>query len=161
MINFLRTGSFALVIALTSTLTCLTPAATVNADNRSPIVVAFQEESIPAADLSPSPAASSSPSSSTPSSPAVDSNPDSATWERVPGSPSAPAAQASPAEFQSVSAPAASVPAVPPPPAEIPPAMDVGALTPTPQISDSSLEPLIAAAPTPARAPSLRITAQP
>jgi tetratricopeptide (TPR) repeat protein len=36
--------------------------------------------------------------------------------------------------------------------------MDVGALTPTPQISDSSLEPLIAAAPDPARAASLRIT---
>jgi tetratricopeptide (TPR) repeat protein len=36
--------------------------------------------------------------------------------------------------------------------------MDVGAVMPTPQISDSSLEPLINAAPTPARAASLRIT---
>jgi tetratricopeptide (TPR) repeat protein len=36
--------------------------------------------------------------------------------------------------------------------------MDVGALTATPQISDSSLAPLINAAPTPARAASLRIT---
>jgi tetratricopeptide (TPR) repeat protein len=43
-------------------------------------------------------------------------------------------------------------------PAEIPPAMDIGSLTPTPQVSDSSLEPLINTAPTPARAASLRIT---
>jgi len=38
--------------------------------------------------------------------------------------------------------------------------MDIGSLATTPQISDSSLEPLIAAAPTPARAASLRITEQ-
>jgi len=36
--------------------------------------------------------------------------------------------------------------------------MDVGSVMPTPQISDTSLQPLIAAAPTPARAASLRIT---
>jgi len=47
---------------------------------------------------------------------------------------------------------------VPPQPAEIPPAMDVGSVMPTPQISDNSLQPLITAAPTPARAASLRIT---
>ncbi|HSU91715.1 MAG TPA: hypothetical protein VLI44_09690, partial [Sporolactobacillaceae bacterium] len=122
-----------------------------------PVVVnAFQEESIPAADLAqPSPAASPSASSPPTSLAPADSNPDSSSWQQVPN---APAAQASPAGFQAVSAPAAAVPAVPPQPAEIPPAMDVGALTPTPQISDSSLAPLINAAPTPARAASLRIT---
>jgi hypothetical protein len=146
-----RPGSFALAIALM----WLTPAA-VHAADRSPVLIAFQEESIPAADLSPSPAASPAPPSAS-SSPAVDSNPDSATWERVPGTQSAPAAQASPAQFQAVSA-APSSPAIPPPPAEIPPAMDVGSLTPAVQVSDSSLEPLITAAPTPARAASLRIT---
>ncbi len=143
-----RAGSFALAIAL-----MLLTAAAVNAASPSPLVVAFEEESIPAADLAPpGPAASSSP--------AAESNPDSATWERVPVSPSAPAAQGSPAGFKAVSVPAASSPAMPQAsaPAEIPPAMDIGSLTPTPQVSDSSLEPLINTAPTPARAASLRIT---
>jgi len=123
------------------------------------VVNAFQEESIPAADLA-QPSAAASPSASSPptSLAPADSNPDSNSWERVPTPVSGPAAQASPAGFQAVSAPAASVPAIPPQPVEIPPAMDVGALTPTPQISDSSLAPLINAAPTPARAASLRIT---
>ena len=43
-------------------------------------------------------------------------------------------------------------------PAEIAPAIDVGSIATTPQISDSSLAPLIDSAPTPARAASLRIT---
>jgi hypothetical protein len=124
----------------------LLTAAAVNAASPSPLVLAFEEESIPAADLAPS-----SPSASP--SPAGESNPDSATWERVPVSPSAPAAQASPAGLEAVS-----VPAAPAAPVDIPPAMDIGSLTPTPQISDSSLQPLINTAPTPARAASLRIT---
>src|SRR6266849_4330303 len=134
MISFLR-----IKLALAIVLMSLTPAA-VNAASRAPIVIAFQEESIPAADLAqPSPAASSSAPSSASSpptslAPAADSNADPGSWERVPTAPSAPAAQASPAGFQAVSAPAAAVPAVPPQPAEIPPAMDVGALIPTPQI---------------------------
>ncbi len=45
-------------------------------------------------------------------------------------------------------------------PAEIAPAIDVGSIATTPEISDSSLAPLIASAPTPARAASLRITEQ-
>src|SRR5208282_74440 len=45
-------------------------------------------------------------------------------------------------------------------PAEIAPAIDVGSIATTPQISDSSLAPLIDTAPTPARAASLRITEQ-
>jgi len=144
MISFLR-------IKLTLAIVLIALTATV--------VNAFQEESIPAADLA-QPSAAASPSASSPptSLAPADSNPDSSSWERVPTPPSAPAAQASPAGFQAVSAPAASIPAIPPQPVEIPPAMDVGALTPTPQISDSSLASLINAAPTPARAASLRIT---
>jgi tetratricopeptide (TPR) repeat protein len=45
-------------------------------------------------------------------------------------------------------------------PAEIAPAIDVGSITTVPQVSDSSLAPMIATAPTPARAASLRITEQ-
>ena len=45
-------------------------------------------------------------------------------------------------------------------PADIAPALDAGSIATTPQISDSSLAPLIASAPTPARAASLRITEQ-
>jgi len=48
--------------------------------------------------------------------------------------------------------------AVPAQPAEIPPADGCRRRDATPQISDSSLAPLISAAPTPARAASLRIT---
>jgi Tfp pilus assembly protein PilF len=155
MINFLRTGSLAL-----ATLAMSLMPAVINAASRGPIIVAFQEESIPAADLA-QPSSAASPSALSPPTslaPATDSNPDSSSWERVPTPRSAPAAPASPAGFQAVSAPASAVPAVLQPPAEIPPAMDVGAVMPTPQISDSSLEPLINAAPTPGRAASLRIT---
>ena len=146
MISFLRIKT-----ALAIVLMALMPAAGVGA---------FQEESIPAADLA-QPSAASSPSASSPPTsiaPAAEANPDSSSWQQVPNSSSAPAAQASPAGFQAVSAPPAVVPAVPPQPAETPPAMDVGSVMPTPQISDSSLAPLINAAPTPARAASLRIT---
>jgi hypothetical protein len=145
MINFLR-----IKVTLAIILMSLTPA----------VVSAFQEESIPAADLAPPNAAASPSASSPPTSltPAVQSNPDSNSWQQVPNAPSAPGAQASPAGFQAVSAPLASGPAIPPQPAEIPPAMDVGSVMPTPQISDTSLQPMINAAPTPARAASLRIT---
>jgi Flp pilus assembly protein TadD len=150
MTNFVRTIGIALAM-----VPMLLTAGAVDAAGPSPIVVAFQEESIPAADLAaPSPAASASP--------AADSNSDSDTWEKVPTPPSAPAAQASPGGFKAVSVAPPTSPVVPQAaaPAEIPPAMDIGSLATTPQISDSSLEPLIAAAPTPARAASLRITEQ-
>lgn len=148
MINFLRTIGIALAL-----VSMLLIAAAVDAAGPSPIVVAFEEESIPPADLAaPSPAASPSP--------AADSNSDSDTWEKVPTPPSAPAAQASPGGIKAVSVVPPSSPVVPPAaaPVDIPPAMDIGSLAPTPQISDSSLEPLINSAPTPARAASLRIT---
>ena len=149
MINFVRTIGIALAI-----VPMLLIAAVADAAGSSPIVVAFEEESIPAADLAaPSPAASPS---------AADSNPDSDTWEKVPTPPPVPAAQASPGGFKAVSVAPPPSPVVPQAaaPAEIPPAMDIGSLATTPQISDSSLEPLINAAPTPARAASLRITEQ-
>jgi tetratricopeptide repeat protein len=144
MTNLLRTIGIAL--ALVSTLLI---AAVVDAAGPAPIVVAFEEESIPAADL---------PASSPAASPAADSNSD--TWEKVPTPPSASAAQASPGGFKAVSVAPVSSPVVPQAaaPADIPPAMDIGSVAPTAQISDSSLEPLINAAPTPARAASLRIT---
>jgi Tetratricopeptide repeat len=147
MINFLRPVGIALALGV-----MLLNAGAVDAAGN-PVVVAFEEESIPAADLA-SPSAAASPS------PADDSNPESGTWEKVPTSVSAPGAQASPGGFKAVSAVPPSSPAVPQAAAsvDIPPAMDIGSLTPTPQISDSSLEPLINAAPTPARAASLRIT---
>jgi hypothetical protein len=148
MISLLRTIRIALILVPT-----LLIAAAVDAASTSPIVVAFEEESIPAADLAaPSPAASPSP--------AAESNSD--TWEKVPTPPSAPAAQASPGGIKAVSIAPSASPVVPPAaaPAEIPPAMDIGTFAPTPQISDSSLDPLINAAPTPARAASLRITEQ-
>ena len=124
------------------------------------LVAVLEEQSIPAQDLAaPSPGAPSSPAES-PSpgaapSPAADTNPSSGEWVAV------PAGQATPAESQSPMA--NSSPAAPSPassPADIAPAIDVGSIATTPQISDSSLAPLIDTAPTPARAASLRITEQ-
>lgn len=124
------------------------------------LVAVLEEQSIPAQDLAaPSPGAPSSPAES-PSpgaapSPAADTNPSSGEWVAV------PAGQATPAESQSPTA--NSSPAAPSPassPADIAPAIDVGSIATTPQISDSSLAPLIDTAPTPARAASLRITEQ-
>jgi hypothetical protein len=150
MINSLRSIGIALALVV-----ILLQAVLVHAADPSRLVVAFEEESIPAADLgSPSPAASPSPSE--------DSNSGSDTWQKVPTTqPPASAAQASPTGFQAVSTAPPGSPAIPqaaPTAADIPPAMDIGSLAATPQISDSSLEPLIQVAPTPARAASLRIT---
>ena len=119
-----------------------------------PIVLAeLQEESIPAQDLAaPSPAAGSSPTAA--SSP--DANSDSGAWVAV------PAGKAAPDEHQvpvsNPMPPAAQSPPVNP--ADIAPAIDVGSIATTPQISDSTLAPLIDTASTPARAASLRITEQ-
>ena len=129
------------------------------ADNRPIVLAELQEESIPAQDLAaPSPAAATSPGAA--ASPATGSNPDtnsdSGEWVAVPAGKAAPAANAVP-----VSNPMpAAVQAPPLAPAEIAPAIDVGSIATTPEISDSSLAPLISNAPTPARAASLRITEQ-
>ena len=129
------------------------------AESRPIVLAELQEESIPAQDLSsPSPAAATSPGAA--ASPAADAIPDtnsnSGQWVAVPAGKSAPAAQTLP-----VSNPVPPAMQAPPEaPAEIAPAIDVGSIATTPQISDSSLAPLITSAPTPARAASLRITEQ-
>lgn len=142
---------------------------------RAVILAVLREETIPGADL-PSPEASPSPSSE--ASPASEANPNPAAWVTVPASPPTPAAQSAPAS-KSTSAPAAAgfppespttndesgaaanpveSPAAQAAPTEVPPAMDIGAVTLTQQVSDASLDTLINSAPTPARAASLRIT---
>jgi len=141
-------------------LSTLPISATVSRAESRPIVLAeLQEESIPAQDLAaPSPDAATSPNAA--ASPAADTSPDtnsdSGEWTAVPAGKVPPAGHTIP-----VSNP------IPPPaqqppvsPAEIAPAIDVGSIATTPEISDSSLAPLIASAPTPARAASLRITEQ-
>jgi hypothetical protein len=149
----MRLGPFALAILL---LMLPISAGASRAD--SPIVVAeLQEESIPAQDLAaPSPGAAMSPaaapSQADDTGPDTNSNPED--WQALPPGQAPPAEREEPAAD---STPAAPAPATP---AEITPAIDVGSIATTPQISDSSLAPLIDSAPTPARAASLRITEQ-
>jgi hypothetical protein len=126
------------------------------AESRPIVLAELHEESVPAQDLAaPSPAAATSPGAAT--APADDTNddtnPDSGEWTAVPPGKAAPAERPVP-----VSIPMP--PAAQPSPADIAPAIDAGSIATTPQISDSSLAPLIASAPTPARAASLRITEQ-
>jgi hypothetical protein len=123
----------------------------------------LHEESIPAQDLvaPASPGASASPAADTNANPDTDTDTDSdngsGEWVSVPPGKAAPAAGALPVS-NPMPPPAAQAPPVNP--ADIAPAIDVGSISTTPQISDSSLAPLIATAPTPARAASLRITEQ-
>jgi tetratricopeptide repeat protein len=129
-----------------------------------PIVLAeLHEESFPAQDLAaPSPAAGTSPAAVT--SPAAassrdadtnpDTNSDSGEWVSVPPGKAAHDEPQSP--VSNSMQPAAQTPPVNP--ADVAPAIDVGSIATTPQISDSSLAPLIDTAPNPARATSLRIT---
>ncbi len=127
------------------------------AESRPIVLAELQEESIPAQDLAaPSPAAATSPGAA--ASPATetspDTNSDSGEWVTLPARKAAPAENTLP-----VSNPIPPAVQAPPlAPAEIAPAIDVGSIATTPQISDSSLAPLIDSAPTPARAASLRIT---
>jgi hypothetical protein len=152
----MRFSSFALTIFI-SMLPISASAAF--AESRPIILAELQEESIPAQDLAaPSPGAATSPGAA--ASPAADTSPgtnsDSGEWTAVPAGKTAPAGHAMP--VSNPMPPPAQQPAVNP--AEIAPAIDVGSIATTPQISDSSLAPLIASAPTPARAASLRITEQ-
>ena len=152
----MRFSSFAFTILIST----LPISATASLAESRPIVLAeLQEESIPAQDLAaPSPGAATSPGAA--ASPAADTSPDtnsdSGEWTAVPPGKTAPAGHAIPVS-NPMPAPAQQ-PAISP--AEIAPAIDVGSIATTPQISDSSLAPLIASAPTPARAASLRITEQ-
>ncbi|HEV2170136.1 MAG TPA: tetratricopeptide repeat protein, partial [Candidatus Binatus sp.] len=120
----------------------------------------LREESIGKQDLaSPEPASSpgavASPAAETNTAP--DSNSKSDDWKQVPAG-----GAAASDDDDDVPAPnAAAVPAAvasPATPAEIAPAIDAGSIATTPNVSDSSLQPLIDTAPTPARAASLRIT---
>jgi hypothetical protein len=118
----------------------------------------LREESIPAKDLAaPASSAAAPASPAAAPSPAGDTNPDMDSdeedWETVHPGQKPPAEREAP---MADSTPAA--PAVASAPAEVAPAIDVGSIATTPQISDSSLTPLIDTAPTPARAASLRIT---
>jgi hypothetical protein len=152
----MRFSPFALTIIL-STLPISASAAL--ADSRPIVLAELQEESIPAQDLpAPSPAAATSPGAA--ASPAAETNPDtnsdSGEWIAVPAGKAAPAEHTLPVSNPMPPA----VQAPPLAPAEIAPAIDVGSIATTPEISDSSLAPLINSAPTPARATSLRITEQ-
>src|SRR5579863_109543 len=149
----MRFGEFSLAIFLS---TLLISAGAVFAESRPIVLAELHEESIPAQDLAPpNPAAAASPGAAT--APAADTNdetnPDSGEWTAVPPGKTPPADRQMP-----VSNPMP--PAAQPSPAEIAPALDAGSIATTPEISDSSLSPLIATAPTPARAASLRITEQ-
>jgi hypothetical protein len=146
--------------ALTIFLSTLPISATVSRAESRPIVLAeLQEESIPAQDLAaPSPDAATSPNAA--ASPAADTSPDtnsdSGEWTAVPAGKAPPAGHTIPVS-NPIPPPAQQPPVTP---ADIAPAIDVGSIATTPEISDSSLAPLIASAPTPARAASLRITEQ-
>ncbi|MFZ0677593.1 MAG: tetratricopeptide repeat protein [Candidatus Binatus sp.] len=150
----MRFSQFTFAIFL-STLPIGTTAAL--AESRPIVLAELQEESIPAQDLAaPSPAAATSPGAAAlPAADAIpDTNSESGHWVAVPAGKAAPAAQNLPVSNPIPPA----VQAPPDAPAEIAPAIDVGSIATTPQISDSSLAPLITSAPTPARAASLRIT---
>jgi tetratricopeptide (TPR) repeat protein len=144
----MRLGPFAFAIVLS-----MLPISAIASQRQPTLVAKLEEESIPAQDLAaPSPAAAPSPGVAP--SPAADTNPNSNGWIAVPaGKPTTAESQAPIPNPSSSSEPPAA-------PADVAPAIDVGSIATTPQISDSSLAPLIGAAPTPARAASLRITEQ-
>ena len=117
----------------------------------------LHEETVPAEDLQApaSPAAAQSPSADT--NPDTNSNPED--WEPAHPAAKSPAQPEAP-EQAPAAGPTRTAPAPVASPAEIAPAIDVGSIATVPQVSDSSLAPMIATAPTPARAASLRITEQ-
>src|SRR5208282_3154401 len=125
------------------------------ASQRQPTLLAvLEEESIPAQDR-PASSPAESPSPNAAPSPAADTNPNSGEWIAAPaGEPTTAEGQAPIPNPSPSSQPSAAAPA------EITPAIDAGEIATTPQISDSSLTPLIDTAPNPARAASLRITEQ-
>ncbi len=122
-------------------------------------------EGLPSPTASPSPGAATSAATQPVGSPSPSPSPDASTsnaggiWERVPNGATAPGTEA-PAAATTAQAPeqaAMATPtssAVPPPPAPL----GIGAVTPTLQISNLSLKPLVEQALTPAMAASLTIT---
>jgi tetratricopeptide repeat protein len=155
--------------AFLSILPALASAST-SASDRQPMMVAeLQEESIPAQDLSAPASPAAAPSADAQANPDEnsDENSNEGDWQRVtpkpaPGGNSTPGSQAEPVQQQKQHpAPTATPPRGQPAeaaPPDITPAIDVGSIATTPQISDASLTPMIDTAPTPARAASLRIT---
>ncbi|MGH7778864.1 MAG: tetratricopeptide repeat protein [Candidatus Binataceae bacterium] len=105
--------------------------------SHAPIVVALEEESIGAADLTPTPTITPTP----------DAN------GNLPPAPS-PTPSATPAEAPVFSEP------IPIPTSADEAALDIGAITPTLRVSDAPLDAVIAAEASPARAASLRATEQ-
>ena len=105
---------------------------------RAAVTVALEEESIGAADLTPTPAVTPTP----------DAN------GNLPPTPS-PTPSATPTE-----GPVFAEPTAVPTSTEDAPPLDVGAITPTLRVSDAPLNPVIAAEGSPARAASLRATDQ-
>ncbi|MGB8412044.1 MAG: tetratricopeptide repeat protein [Candidatus Binatus sp.] len=139
----MRLGPFAFAVFLS-----MLPIPAIASQRQPTLVARLEEESIPAQDLvAPSPVVAPSPD--------ADTNPNSGEWIAAPaGEPTTAESQAPiPNPSPGTQPPAAA-------PTDVAPAIDVGSIATTPQISDSSLAPLIDAAPTPARAASLRITEQ-
>jgi Flp pilus assembly protein TadD len=141
-------AGFALILAALATLSVSTRSSAREAPTRDPNnqVVAFNEESIPGADLTPTatptpgPGAASSPGAAG-SSNAAGASP-SAAGSSTSGE--SPVAAASPAAV----------------PTEVPPAIDIGSIAPSLRVSDQPLNLLIASAPNPARGAALRMCEQ-
>ncbi len=112
------------------------PAAAYAARSGAPIEVAFQEQSIGAADLTPTPTATPTPNAE----------------GVMPPTPS-PTPSATPTEQPIFAEPTAM-----PTPTGEPSPPDIGSITPTLRVSDSSLESIIGSESDPARAASLRVT---
>jgi len=136
---------------------------------------AFDEQSVGGADLptptaTPSPLAGASPGATTSASasnatagvsgsPATQASPADQNTSEAEGSPSSsesPAAQGS----EAAAASPGGEPSPSATPTDVPPALDIGSLAPSVQVSDAPLTNLIASAPNPARAASLRATEQ-
>ncbi|MGB6554250.1 MAG: tetratricopeptide repeat protein [Candidatus Binataceae bacterium] len=114
------------------------PVPAIARESGAPTVVALEEESIGAADLTPTPTVTPTP----------DAN------GNLPPAPS-PTPSATPTE-----GPVFAEPTAMPTSTEDAPPLDVGAITPTLRVSDAPLDAVIAAEPSPARAASLRATDQ-
>ncbi len=113
-------------------------------------VFAFNEESIPGADLTPT--ATPTPAAGAASSPGAPGPSNAAA--------ASPSAAGSPASGGSPVAAASRAESPAAEPTDIPPAIDIGSIAPTLRVSDQPLDRMLAAAPNPARGASLRICEQ-
>jgi hypothetical protein len=138
----LSTTGFAITFAAFATFSLSTRASALGASagDLNHQVLAFNEESIPAADLTPTPTPSPAAGAASSSGGAGSSN----------AAAASPSAGGSPIAAESSAAE----------PTEIPPAIDIGSIAPSLRVSDQPLTQLIAAAPNPARGASLRMCEQ-